>query len=155
MSLKKVADVKADKGFRIWDLIIYGVIAALAVILFAVIFATRDTGPLSGIRVYVANEAVFEYDFTSGEYTNLNPSVAGIISDGDDCLTIRINATEGYNIVVIDKSGSVKVSEADCTKNDCVYYPAISDNSGFIYCLPHRLKILPCDFNPDNGNLIM
>ena len=42
MSLKKVEQVKADKGFKIWDLIIYGVIAVTVAVLFIVIFATKD-----------------------------------------------------------------------------------------------------------------
>ena len=51
MSLKKVRQTKADKGFKIWDLIVYGAIIALAVVLFIVVFTTRDTSPLSGIRI--------------------------------------------------------------------------------------------------------
>ena len=33
MSLKKIEQVKADKGFKIWDLVIYGVVLALTAVL--------------------------------------------------------------------------------------------------------------------------
>ena len=36
MSLKKVAQVKNDKGFKIWDLIIYGAVILLAAALFKI-----------------------------------------------------------------------------------------------------------------------
>ena len=45
MSLKKIEQVKKDKGFRLFDLIIYGVIVLTVAVLFIVIFTTRDTDP--------------------------------------------------------------------------------------------------------------
>ena len=53
MSLKKVAEVKKDRGFKIWDLIIYGTVLLLAAALFIAVFATRNTDPLSGVRISV------------------------------------------------------------------------------------------------------
>ncbi len=71
MSLKKVSQVKADKGFKIWDLIVYGAIVIIIAVIFIAVFVTKDAGPLKGIRIYSAENLVFEYDFTSGEYKNL------------------------------------------------------------------------------------
>lgn len=153
MSLKKVGEVKADKGFKIWDLIIYGAIIALVAVLFIVVFATRDTSPLKGIRIYVANEVVYEYDFENGEISRKD---CVEVEDGEESLTLKVNCGNNrYNTVVIYKSGSVKVTQANCPKKDCVYTPEIKDNSGFIHCLSHGLKVLPYDFDIDNGNLII
>jgi len=43
MSLKKIQQVKKDKGFKIFDLIIYGIIILTVAVLFIAIFATRNT----------------------------------------------------------------------------------------------------------------
>ena len=50
MSLKKVEAVKKEKGFKILDLIVYGIILAIVVVLFIVVFATKNTDALSGDR---------------------------------------------------------------------------------------------------------
>lgn len=153
MSLKKIEGVKADKGFKIFDLIIYGVIVALAVISFIVVFITRDTSPLTGIQVYFKNDVVFEYDFENDSYSILNASVVEIEEDGEAALKIKVYPEEGkFNEILIDKNGSVKMYDANCGKKDCVYTPEISDNSGWIYCLPHMIKIFPFSY-ADDGNI--
>ncbi|MCM1236817.1 MAG: NusG domain II-containing protein [Ruminococcus flavefaciens] len=154
MSLKKVGQVKADKGFKIWDLVVYGVIAVLVVALFIVVFTTRDTSPLSGVRISVKNEVVYEYDFGKGEISK-NGEYAEVLSENSEKLILKITAGGGYNVVEIDKGGAVKVTEADCGKGDCVFTPQIKDNGGIIYCSPHGLKIVPYDFDIDGGNIIM
>ena len=63
MSLKKVTQVKADKGFKLPDLIIYCALLVLVAVTFIVVFTTRDDSPLKGIRIYVKSEIVYEYDF--------------------------------------------------------------------------------------------
>ncbi len=152
MSLKKVGQVKADRGFKIWDLLVYGIIILIAAVLFVVVFTTRDTSPLTGIRIYSANDVVFEYNFVKSEYTVLDETCVEVTDDGEEFLLITLRFDGGgYNCVEIDKRGSVKVTSADCGKKDCTYSPEIKDNSGMIYCLPHRLKILPYGFDVDGG----
>ena len=150
MSLKKVGEVKKDKGFKIWDLIIYGAIALLVAVLFMVTFLTRDTSPLSGVRIYSDNKIVFEYSFESGEYKNLNESAVSVIADNEQTLKIKVFYEDEFNTVVIDKAGSVKVTEADCFNKTCIAMKEIKDNSGLIYCSPHRLRIEPYEYVPDN-----
>ncbi len=154
MSLKKVRQTKADKGFKIWDLIVYGAIIALAVVLFIVVFTTRDTSPLSGIRIYSKGAAVFEYSFESGKYQKLSEAADLEISDEGDKLIIKISCSEGYNVVELGKSGYVKVTDADCANKDCVHMHDIVDNSSAIYCTPHGLRIVPYEFE-DDGIIIM
>ena len=55
--------------------------------------------------------------------------------------TIRITDTEGhYNIVEISQ-GVVRVTEADCSNQDCVRQGGISKSGESIICLPHQLVI--------------
>ena len=155
MSLKKVEQVKADKGFKLPDIIVYVVVLALVAVLFVVIFVTRDDSPLKGIRIYVKNEIVYEYDFKEGQRA-LNGAYTQIIGQDDNAIILRITTGDGdYNIVRIDKKGSVKVTEANCGKNDCVYTPELKDSGGMIYCSPHRMKIVPFDFDIDDGTIII
>lgn len=155
MSLKKIESVKKDKGFKIWDLIIYGVIIAMVAVTFTVVFTTRDTSPLSGIRIYTKGIAVFQYSFESGKYEVLSDTAQIEVNDGSDALTVKITTGNDYNVVEIVKSGSVSVKEANCRSYDCIYASPIKDNSGFIICSPHALRIVPYNFDPDDGYVII
>lgn len=147
MSLKKVQQVKKDRGFKPADLIVYGLIAALVAALFIAVFATRDTSPLSGVRVYVGAEVVFEYNFSSGEYS----AAEGVEVTHGDVIGVRIEVDGGYNVLEINPSArTAKVTQADCRGQDCVHTPAITDNSGIIYCSPHGVKIVPFGLKGDN-----
>ena len=155
MSLKKVEQVKADKGFKLPDIIVYVAVLALVAVLFVVIFVTRDDSPLKGIRIYVRNEIVYDYDFKEGQRT-LNGAYVQRISEDDTAVVLRINTGDGdYNKVYINKKGSVRVTEANCGKNDCVYTPELKNSGGIIYCSPHRMKIIPFDFDIDDGKIII
>ena len=87
MSLKKVEQVKADKGFKIWDLIIYGAIAVIVAVLFITLFAVRDTSPLKGIRVVLGNEVVYEYDFENGKQISCNTQIVEITEDNEESVS--------------------------------------------------------------------
>lgn len=156
MSLKKVEQVKADKGFKIWDLIIYGAIAVLVAVLFIVIFATKDESPLTGVRVFVEGQSVFEYEF-GGEPVYSEAVTKENVEEDDKGLTVTVNsAGGGVNVIYIDKTAkTVKVTEANCNGKQCVYFPAIDDNSKLIYCNPHGLRIEPLLRNYDDPNLTM
>lgn len=156
MALKKVEQVKADKGFKIWDLIIYGAIIAIVVVLFIVIFATRNASPFKGIRIVINNDTIYEYDFENGKEVSRNSEYIQTVEENDNTLVLKADTGNGgYNVIQINKSGSVKITEANCGKRDCVYTPELKDNNGVIYCSPHRLKIIPYDFDVDDGNLIV
>lgn len=146
MSLKKAAQVRADRGFKLWDLLIYGVIAAAVAALFLTVFLSSDGGGLNGIRVYIVNTAVLDYDFERDEYTVYDDERIAVEENSSDTLVFVVYAGNGYNRVKVDKSGSVSVIEADCRSRDCVYTPSIKDSGSFIYCSPHGVKIMPYDF---------
>ena len=160
MSLKKVGEVKKDKGFKIWDLAIYGAISAIVAVLFIAIFTTTDRSPLNGIKIYSENNLIFEYDFKQDIYKKYDDEFQGVtvavIYENKDTLEINITTKSGYNTVQIAKSGSVKIKDADCSKfrKDCVYSPAITNNGGFIDCLPHGLQIKTDNFIPDPSIII-
>lgn len=156
MALRKVEQVKADKGFKIWDLIIYGAVIVIVAVLFITIFAVRDTSPFRGIRVVYVNDVIYEYDFENGREVSRNEKYVEITENDDGKLILKVNTGGGdYNVIQINKNGSVKMIEANCGKKDCVYTPELKDNNGIIYCSPHRLKIIPYDFDIDDGKIII
>ena len=154
MSLKKVGQAKKDRFFKIWDILIYGVILlAVAALFLAVTFGYNRSAP-GGVEVYYNNNLAFSYDFDSDvDSVLLTQNIAE--SDGADELEITFCTDGGsaeehtdYNVILIDKSArTVRVTESDCSnRRDCVYTPAITDTSGMITCTPHRLVIMPSGY---------
>lgn len=143
MSLKKVEQVKRDKGFRLFDLIIYGVILVAVAIVFTVVFTTRNADPLTGIKIYANGEEVFTYEFGSGYVVAENEALT-VEEDGKGItVTIRTDGG-GLNIVYINiSSKTVKMTEANCKGKHCLYFPEMTNNTDFIYCSPHGVKIEP------------
>lgn len=152
MSLKKIKQVKEDKGFKIFDLVIYGAILLAVAAMFIAVFATRNGDPLTGVRIYYSAETVFEYEF-GGE-----PVYSDCVSveETDAGLTVTVTVAEGKNVLYIDKQAkTAKMAEADCNGKQCTYFAAISDNNGLIYCNPHKLRIEPLFKNLDSPDIIM
>lgn len=154
MSLKKVEECKKDKGFKLWDILVYCLLAAAVAAILITTLLLKDKDELRGIIISVDNSQVFAYEFSTGGYT----------FDGDyctveegDCLVVTVNAHGGYNRVEIDPSSrTVRVTQADCGRGDCTYTPLnpveIKDNNSVIYCSPHAMSIEPADYNFDFEN---
>lgn len=152
MSLDQVNKVKQDRGFKKWDVVVYAAVAALAAALFIAVFAVRDGSALEGVAIYVDNVLVFDYDFAEDTYHIADESGVSV-EEEDGKLQVIVTTDGGYNTVEIEKSGAVRVTDADCGNKACVYMAAITDNGGIIYCSPHRLKIVPYSYDPDDGNI--
>lgn len=146
MSKTTLENVKKDKGFQIFDLIVYGVIVLIVAVSFIAVFATKDKSPLTGVKVYLEEIAVFEYDLENDKY-EITEGYNIDVSDNGDSLQVKISTEAGYNLIEIEKKGRVRIKEADCHGRDCVYSPAIKDNNGIIFCSPHRLKITPSNYD--------
>ncbi len=148
MSLKKIGQVKEGKYFRIWDLVIYGVIALIIAALFLAVFLTKDNSSAEGFAVKYAGKTVFTYYYSSNKY-EVNSAYGNITVEEENgeklLLTFRTDDKNGYNKIEIDKiNKSVKVTDANCSMHkDCVYTPALKDNSSIISCPPHNMLIEP------------
>ena len=154
MSLKKIEQVKKDKGFKLFDLIIYGVVALLVAALFIVVFTTRDKSPLTGVRIYVKTEVVFEYEFGKELPKELHSGVE-VKEDGTG-ITVTIRNDGDLNVVYIDKDKkTVKMQEANCRSKDCIYSPKIDNNSKFICCSAHGVRVEPFSRDLDSPDLII
>ena len=154
MSLKKVEQVKKDKGFRLFDLIIYGVILALVAIIFIVVFTTRNTDPLTGVKIYVNAEEVFTYEF--GGEAVYSESETLTVEEDDAGISVTLHTRgDGLNKVYINKSAkTVKMTEANCKGKECLYCWTIEANgSRPICCFPRGIRIEPLIKNLESDTL--
>ena len=164
MSLKKVQQVKKDRLFRLWDILVYGVIIVLIVVLFVVFVFTSGGGTATGIEVYYNGTLAFSYSFETDEYEIcLQENIA--VEDGGDVLTVTFCTDDGnlqelvnYNIIEIDKMAcTASVTEADCSNSkECVNSPAIPNSYNLpITCVVHRLVVTSTDYTDDGETLII
>ncbi|MDE7439338.1 MAG: NusG domain II-containing protein [Clostridia bacterium] len=150
MALKKIEQVKKDSGFKLFDIIIYGAVLVLVAVLFIVLFTTRDKSTLTGIRIYVHSQVVFEYEF--GGEPQYTDSVE-VREDGNGIYVTILNGND-KNVVFIDNNRkTVKMTEANCKGKECLYFAAMDNNSDFIYCSPHGVKVEPLKQDLDNPNI--
>ena len=141
MALKKIEQVKEDRGFKLFDIIIYGAVLVLVAVLFIVVFTTRNTNPLTGVKVTYRAEVVFEYEFGGGIKT-LSEQVE-LEEDGEG-ITLTIRTQDDYNVIYIDKTKkTVKMKDANCKGRRCLYFAEIKNNSGYIICEAHAIRVEP------------
>ncbi len=148
MSLKKIEQVKADKGFKIWDLIIYGVIAVLVAVLLTVAFTAFNREPLTGIKISAGSRTtlryttVFEYEF-GGEVKILSDTVS-VEEDGKGITVTVKTENNGINVIYVDKSKkTAEMINANCRSKDCMMFLPMKDNSDTITCNSHGIKVEP------------
>lgn len=162
MSLKKVNQVKKDRFFKIWDILIYGIVAVVIVALFLAVTLTQDTGALTGINIYYQDALAFTYDFDEDEYEIRLENNIRVEAENSDHITLIFCENGGsfdgptdFNIIEIDKrERTVQVTESDCSSNQsCVRSLPLGTSYLPIYCLPHNLKIEPIDYVDDGTTL--
>lgn len=157
MSLKKVEQVKKDKGFKLPDLIIYGAVAVIIAVLFITLFAVRSNQSLRGVKIKIYGNEVFACSFEDKTYASFAEDGSVEFTEIENGMQrVTIKCSQGYNIVEINyNERTVKVVEADCRNGDCVYsniHPTqiIKSNKSLpIYCNPHGMLIEPLDYSPD------
>ena len=154
MSLKKIEQIKDKKWFSVWDLIAYGAVIAIAVVLILVFTLSGDKSQMEGFYVSYGGERVFTYDFENRKSTVLSEDNIEIVKEGEGGFTIRFytDGRSGYNDIEVDTGKrTVTVTASNCsTHKDCVYTPALKNNSSTpIICTPHALTVCPLKFVDD------
>ncbi|MDE6274755.1 MAG: NusG domain II-containing protein [Clostridiales bacterium] len=152
--------VKKRKPFALWDLVVYGALAALIVVLFAVFVFTADKTPLTGVKIEREGNILYTYTFGTG--SEIAPAGAGLVEERSDdnlvYVTVYRDGEKGkYNTLVIDtEKRTIKMHETNCSiHQDCMYMTEISAVNGVIICVPHGLKITALnakeEFRPSIG----
>lgn len=149
MSLKKVQQVRSDRGFKIWDIVIYAVLAVLIIALFIAFVFTRDSSPITSIEITYgfgeSTQTVCTYNFITDTLSVNNAEHISVSYENDDGIEIYFYGADSgeYNVIYVDKVNvSVSVTEANCPALDCVYTAAITKTSSLpIICSTHRMII--------------
>ena len=142
---KSLSEVKKEKFFSKWDLIIYSLIVVLEIGLFCVV-ATVDNNEtvLNKIEVYYRENVIYEYDFlkNNGIINEIKYCSVSEKSFGD-YTEIKITVPEGKNTLIVS-DGKAYMSEADCSAYpECVHnFQPIKKGGEIIVCLPHKLKVV-------------
>ncbi len=150
MSVKKIKEVKAEKGFKILDIAVYASLVAVIIALFIWFVFTADRSALNGVAVkFVSDDGeatAFTYSFANDEYEVFYKDNIKVVSDDGKELVIRFFLTDentDYNEIVIDKEErSARVRAADCANKDCILYGKLTDNSRSLTCKPHAHMIV-------------
>lgn len=103
------------------DLILAGVFAAAAIVLFLVLLLSRNTAAGDTVQITLDGTIYGSWPISSDR-------------------AIDVDTDHGHNRVVIE-NGTVRMEEADCPDGYCVDRGSISLCSETIVCLPHRLVV--------------
>ena len=146
--MTKFDKIKNAKIFAFPDIIIYVLLGALIVALFAG-FVWGENPSLTAISAWVSidgeNEKIFVFDFESGGLSVADGWESRVIVAQEDgkSLTVEILFGDGKNVLLIDKAERwAKMTESDCSlHHDCTTFPPITQGGGVIICLPRGLTI--------------
>lgn len=144
MSLERIRAVKADKGFKRGDIVVYSLILCLFLaVLFGVICGIGSE-ELRGFEIYYGNEKMYSYSFEEDKGAVYSDKIT-VLSDDGAGLKLRFENGEEFNEIYADKGKrSVYVTDANCSsRKDCAHTQAIDGGGKIIVCVPHELKIVP------------
>lgn len=137
--MSKFEQARKSSFFKMGDIFIYLFLVLMIVVLFIVTLTGRDTSALEKIEIVRDNKVILTYDFMRDKFSysegiTITEEVGGYL--------VTIENGKEKNVLTIKKEGYIKMLEANCsTHRDCVYMTAITDQSGYIECMPHHLLI--------------
>lgn len=144
MSGKVFSRVRGGGFFKRADIVVYALIAVVAIVLLLVFLLPSDGG-LSGFEITYDGATVLTYDFDDGLTVKDAFRDAVVTTEGDGGLYLTVTTADGVNTCFVDLGErSVKMTDADCSvSKDCTYMPALDGGDGAIICVPNRIRIVP------------
>lgn len=150
MSLKKLRQVRADRGFKIWDILVYGVVLAAIALMFISLFFTADRSGVTAIKItFIKNGeslTAFTYDYDNDGYEVILPENIEITAEDERELCLYFYSDDGrkeYNYIIINKTErSVWVEEANCRNKTCMGFGKLKNNNQAISCSPHGYMVI-------------
>ena len=144
MTKKTVFKIRNSKPFYPFDLIIYCILALAVTGTLLAVFFTGKNELNKGAYVMFDNSIIAEYRFDGEKFTAkdgyenfFSVTDSGIYFYPDE------NSHSHYNLIIFDgENKTVRIDSATCAGHDCEKQK-ITESSGFIYCAPHKLKIIP------------
>lgn len=146
MSLKTIKQVKDNKIFRLWDIVIYVLLVTAIVAMFIVMFQkNKSAGDITGVEISYKNTVVGSFSFEDNSFTDKGGTeVSFEVSEEEGIVNIVIYMAEGngYNILVIDcEQRRASMKDANCSSDKDCTYMSIKKPIDSIICIPHDLVI--------------
>ena len=157
MSINNIKQEKENKIFKKWDILVYAILLVLIVVLFLVVFISKDDSKIEGFEMSYKNNKILTYDFQkdsfdyNSEFIEINECENGYIilfyldDKKTDFNKIQVN-TQDKCVVVLDASCS---TSKDCTSM------SIKKISDTIICVPHSLIIKPLGSSNIEDNIVI
>lgn len=155
--MNRLEEVKKRKPFAIWDLLIYGILIAVILLLFGIfVFGGRGKAA-SGIQVTGLDGKViytYEYGKEKGEISkDWKTRIEEKEEDGVLLVTIyHDDAKEKFSLLAIDSGEKTAVMrDATCPRKDCVHSWGISSERDIIVCMSYKIKV--CAFGSEREDI--
>ena len=144
MEKNVVFRVKNSKPFYFADLIVYLCVALIIITAFIAVSLGGESATATGFSVLYDNKVAAEYRFSDGKFTvKAGYEVYFAIEEKGVYFYPDGENNGHYNLIVFDKENKrAKIIKSTCSGHDCEAQ-SVSDSGGFIYCAPHKLKIIP------------
>ena len=149
-------DVKQRKPFVLIDIAVYAAIVLTVVGFFLAFIIFPKNENSDGFKVFVDEKEIFVFYYDTCDYETKEYGGKIEMQTVEDKKTyvVRIfpRGDQEFNLLYVNaEEKTVKITDANCSnRKDCVYTPEIKSGSGAIYCMPHKLKVLPIksDYRP-------
>lgn len=143
-------ELKVRKPFEFNDIFLYLFVLALCLSLFLFFMPFNSTKAL-GFKVIYDRQTVFTFYYETKTYTIDNAFEYSIeVNTENSTVTVYFSDDKSeYNVIEYDAAAkSVRVTKSSCSDSkECTKMPALTSNSGAIYCTPHKLKIVSVSNN--------
>lgn len=144
MKKKNASDVKNSKPFYLLDVAVYALLATAIIAAFIITFLTGGKSAAQGVILYYDDRVAAQYFFGDGKLA-INGGFEDNFAVNADGIYFFPDGTHRseYNLIVIDgENKTVVIKDATCAGKDCETQ-LITEDGGFIFCAPHKLKIVP------------
>ena len=143
---RSIKQLKQDKPFVKGDIIIYGVILTVIVILLCIFLIPQkqNGAKLKGIEIYYEETLIYSYDFATEIGIESEYEKCSVVERKNGNITeVTIKVPEGENVLAIE-TNKVYMQDADCSPfPTCVNnFAPLRSGGSVIICMPHKIKIV-------------
>lgn len=143
MSKQTIQNIKTNKPFAWWDIIIYILLALLVIGLFWGIVWSKDNDKVVGIEIVQNDAIILTYDFDTDTIKTYSQSVMIDQTSHGYMVMIHTQDAKGYNKIAINVyDRTVDVVDTNCSHSkECMHTQPIKHQTDSIICMPHALII--------------
>ncbi len=146
--MSRIEEIKKRKPFAIWDLLIYGILIAVILLLFGIFVFGGSGKAADGIQITnLDGKLIYSYEYgkPKGKIAlEWQDRVEEKQEEGTLLVTVYFDAEKkDYNVLAIDlEKKTAKMRDANCSfRKDCTNTKAVTSERDIIVCLPHKLKV--------------